>query len=140
MDLYNPLTHESIGYISNLFYFRGHRYYLCSLDNPLKVPSIVADSRGFPLGLLIHFGSIVVCLSCRDLLDSNKDYSQLIPTDPTTRSYLQKTCYIECNGFYGTGVLISNSKIMTAKHIIPEYCRMVEQIVKIGIYPFTKTV
>jgi hypothetical protein len=94
MDLYDPINHNRIGYISNLFYFREHRYYLCELEQTANNTSVVANSKGFPIGLVIKYDSVTVCLSCRDLLDPNKDYSQFIPTDDITRSWLMRTTYI----------------------------------------------
>lgn len=138
MELYHPFTGQPVGYISNLFYFHNHRYYLIQLMNPLSIPQIVANQQGFPIGLVIHFGTLVVCLSCRDLLDSNKDYSQLIPTDETTRKWLQRTVYVESQGFYGTGVRVSSRVVATAKHIIPEAARRVDGRVKIGVYPYNR--
>lgn len=29
MEVYDAMTGEAVGYISNLFYYKGHRYYLC---------------------------------------------------------------------------------------------------------------
>jgi hypothetical protein len=106
----------------------------------LKIPKILSNSHGTPIALTLDYGTLIICLSCRDLLDSNKDYSQLIPTDEVTRGYLQKTCYLECNGMYGSGVRIEQRRVMSAKHIIPEYCRVVGQRVSVGVYPWRKVV
>jgi len=32
MDLYNPITKNKIGYVSNLVYFKDYRYFLCEMQ------------------------------------------------------------------------------------------------------------
>jgi hypothetical protein len=50
-----------------------------------------------------------------------------------------RTCYIECGGQYGTGVVLEGGKkVMTAKHVIPETSRNIGQEVHLSLYPFVK--
>lgn len=80
---------------------------------------MVANTKGFPVGLIIYYGDMRIAIACRDILDTNSSYNNEIPTNDRIKDILMRTCYIECSSRYGTGVLLDGGfKIMTAKHII----------------------
>lgn len=137
MDLFDPLTSGKVGYVSNLVYYREFRYYLCELE-PSFCGTVVANSSGYPIGFMIKHAELRICLSCRDLTNSNNDYNQEILTDDFTARLLRQTCYIGCTSQYGTGILSGGKKVMTAKHIIPEASRRLGSIVQVSTYPYRR--
>lgn len=58
---------------------------------------------------------------------------------PLIKDILAKTVYLNYKGSYSTGTLISNRKILTAKHLVPFSKPRIGASIEVRLYPYNTT-